>query len=149
VPEAKPVVAPEPPLVVTVADRGCPPCVKAEAAIVAGLDAAGWVRGRGYVIRVVSFGSQTTPAFSWRGRPFSADGWPGWDEWRKRLAVAMGVTLPAPHAAAVSQEVGRHSHKCPRCGFEWWHGPEAASNPRAHNCPRCGAFQNVVNRTGG
>lgn len=42
-----------------------------------------------------------------------------------------------------------HSHLCTHCNVEWWHGAEAASNPRAHNCPRCGRAEFVVHREAG
>lgn len=54
-----------------------------------------------------------------------------------------------PKPKPVARVAARHSHKCDRCSTEWWHGAEAASNPRAHNCPRCGREEFVVHREAG
>jgi DNA-directed RNA polymerase subunit RPC12/RpoP len=53
-----------------------------------------------------------------------------------------------PPTVKQSLTVRQHSHKCGRCSTEWWHGPEAANNPRAHNCPKCGKAEFVVHREG-
>lgn len=96
-PPAEAVSASAPALEVTVADKGCGPCERWEREVIPALNARGWKRGKNYVIRVVPFGSAVTPSFSWRGVPFSEDGYSGKDDWLRRLKVAMG---DQPSAAA-------------------------------------------------
>lgn len=93
-----------PPLVIKVSDKKpCPPGARAEKEIVAQLAEKGWRYGKHYT--VVRSDNGPCPQFSWRGEPFSEDGYSGWDEWSGRLHVAMGVEPPPLRAAAATSGV--------------------------------------------
>lgn len=47
-----------------------------------------------------------------------------------------------------TSHAGEHSHKCGRCGHEWWHGGEKFGSTAAHTCPKCGTQQWVINQFG-
>lgn len=38
----------------------------------------------------------------------------------------------------VTRRAGDHSHLCPRCRHEFWHGSASFGNARDHHCPACG-----------
>lgn len=74
------------------------------------------------------------------------------EAWKRLNKPAMPKPQEKPGGKRISgpvATVGKHSHKCSRCNVEWWHGAEAANNPRAHNCPRCGRAEFVVFRKEG
>lgn len=41
---------------------------------------------------------------------------------------------------------GDHSHYCPTCKIEWWHGPDLGEFWSAHSCPKCGRRVTEVRR---
>ncbi|TXI84793.1 MAG: hypothetical protein E6Q40_08845 [Cupriavidus sp.] len=61
---------------------------------------------------------------------------------------------PAEQPKAVEQPASKpvqatsklHSHLCPKCGHEWWHGDEHFGRAASHACPKCGTMQWVVHR---
>ncbi|MBX9678837.1 MAG: hypothetical protein K2X38_08725 [Gemmataceae bacterium] len=74
------------------------------------------------------------------------------------LAAARPVAPPVPLAPAplaprqtVRPTAGpQHSHRCPRCGNEWWHTESSFGNRNDHTCPACGYGPVwTVNRRGG
>ena len=98
IPSTPATLAPSPPLVITVTPH-CPAGDEAEAAIVAQLAAKRWKAGKHYA--VVRAEDGPCPQFSWKGEAFSEDGWPGWDEWSRRLHEVMGVSMAGARPSSV------------------------------------------------
>jgi predicted RNA-binding Zn-ribbon protein involved in translation (DUF1610 family) len=49
------------------------------------------------------------------------------------------VTIPVnPKSKRITSSHPNHSHLCPRCGLEWWHGDNAFGHVESHRCPDCG-----------
>lgn len=145
-----------PPLVITSAVAGCPPCERFKRDALPRLQAAGWVEGKHYTLRLVPLGSETVPTFAYRGETFER-GYGGWSDWRSKLVAAMGEPERVTHDAQrheVAKPVqahhlspGLHSHQCP-CGHRWQHdvnaiGASYSAWRQAHTCRRCGRLVTV------
>lgn len=117
-----------PPLVVTVADRGCGPCDRWEREVVPALAAKGWKAGKDFVIRRVPFGSATTPAFSYAGKAFSTAGYVGRSAFLTALNTAMG-RKPKPVTKAVVVPTAPVVPRDPRPGH-WSYPGDIASHLR-------------------
>ena len=50
--------------------------------------------------------------------------------------IAPKLQSPAP--ALKFHGADEHSHKCSRCGHEFWHTDASFGNAEAHRCPACG-----------
>lgn len=151
-------LTPRPPLVITSAVAGCPPCERFKGDALPRLQAAGWVEGKHYTLRLVPLGSETVPTFAYRGETFER-GYGGWSEWRAKLVTAMGEPERVTHEAQ-RHEVAKpvqahhlspglhereHSHVCGRCNIEWWHDG-SGDHRKSHLCPKCGTYNNVISR---
>lgn len=141
-----------PPLVITSAISGCPPCERFKRDALPRLQAAGWVEGKDYAVRLVPLGSETVPSFAYRGELFT-QGYGGWSDWRAKLVTAMGEPERVTHEAqrhdaakpvqAHHLSPGLHSHQCP-CGNRWTHDANAITDfYSAHTCRRCGRLVTV------
>jgi predicted RNA-binding Zn-ribbon protein involved in translation (DUF1610 family) len=62
-------------------------------------------------------------------------------------SVSPAIAKPKP-AATSPHSAELHSHLCPKCGHEWWHGDEHFGSAPSHSCPKCGTMQWTVNRHG-
>lgn len=131
----KPATPTEPALRITFwATRPCPAGEKAEREIVSHLADEGWRAGKHYAIER-SDDADGCPQFSFRGARFSEDGYPGWLEWRRRLADVMGVPLPAVRGNAVASGSGSPLASRATGAVAGAHTPSAAAPVSSHGIP--------------
>ena len=48
------------------------------------------------------------------------------------------VMVQKAKPVVITRRAGDHSHLCPRCRTEWWHGSGSFGRANDHHCPACG-----------